>query len=75
MNNLQKYRKEKNLTQATLSEISGVNFRTIQHYELLTNAELASAKASTILKFCNVLGCSVGALLASEDARTYDESH
>ena len=68
MNNLQKFRKEKNMSQAELSREAGVNFRTIQHYELLSNDKLDTMRVATCLRLCNTLGCTMGELLASKDA-------
>ncbi len=73
MNNLQKMRKAAGLTQAKLAEKSGVNFRTLQHYELIANEELSNRKAIDVLRLCNAMGCTVSDLLQTTDARAYDE--
>lgn len=73
MNNLQKLRKEKNLSQSKFAKASGINFRTLQRYELITNKDLANVNVSTILKICVALNCTVGDLLDTDEARAYDE--
>jgi transcriptional regulator with XRE-family HTH domain len=75
MNNIQALRKQKGLSQSQFSKLSGINYRSLQKYEITPNADLSNIKVSVILKLCNALNCSVGALLESNEASEYDASH
>ena len=59
---LQNRRKEKGLSQAALAEKTGLNVRTIQHYEQGTK-DFNGARLSTILKICKVLDCRMSDIL------------
>jgi DNA-binding XRE family transcriptional regulator len=60
--NLASIRKESGLTQAKLSEASGVNIRMIQHYEQ-GQKPINSAEALTVYKLAQALNCTVEDLL------------
>lgn len=55
---LKEIREKKNLTQAQLSEKSGVNLRMIQKYEQ-GDRDISGAKVSTALALAEALGCSI----------------
>lgn len=59
---LQKMRKDKGLSQAQLAEMTGLNLRTIQHYEQGTK-DFNGARLSTILKICKALNCKMSDIL------------
>ena len=52
------YREEKGMTQASLSERSGVNLRLIQAYEQ-GYKDINKAQVITVLKLAETLGCDV----------------
>ncbi len=58
MSNLKRIREERNLTQAQLSEKSGVNLRMIQHYEQGVK-DINNARGITVLKLANALECDL----------------
>ena len=60
--NLQHHRTSVGLTQARLSEMSGVNVRMIQHYEQKTK-DINKAQADTIFKLAQALSCKMEDLL------------
>jgi len=62
MSNLKRIREERNITQAQLSEKSGVNVRMIQHYEQGVK-DINKARATTILKLSDALECKFGDIL------------
>lgn len=64
MTNLQKVRRERNLTQSGLSELSGVSLRTIQHYE---HGEFKHGGIVPMLKIAIALKCRLSDIL-EEDA-------
>jgi transcriptional regulator with XRE-family HTH domain len=66
MSNLKNIRKSKKLTQAKLSEISGVNLRTLQDYEQ-GHKDINKAEAITVYKLSKALSCSVPELLEIEN--------
>ena len=59
---LKRIRESRGLTQAELSEMSGVKLRSIQMYEQRMN-DIDKAQAQTLYKISRVLGCSVEDLL------------
>ena len=59
---LKRIRESRGLTQAELSEASGVKLRSIQMYEQRMN-DIDKAQAQTLYKMSRVLGCSVEDLL------------
>lgn len=60
--NLQRIRKQANLTQAQLSEISGVSLRSLQDYEQ-RKKNINKAQAETILILANSLCCNMADLM------------
>lgn len=62
---LSEKRKEKNLSQSELSEISGVSIRMIQHYEQ-SFKDIHGAKLSTLIDLALALECKVSDLLTDE---------
>lgn len=63
---LKELRKAAGLSQTQLGEITGLNFRTLQHYEQGTK-DLNVAKLTTLLKLCNALGCSLRDIITDPD--------
>lgn len=59
---LKRIRKERNLTQQQLSDVSGVSLRMIQLYEQRKN-DINAAQASTVMKLAQVLGCKPADLI------------
>ena len=66
---LKKHRMAAGLSQSQLANTTGLNVRTLQHYEQGTK-DINAAKLSTILKLCNALNCSLRELLS--DPETLD---
>lgn len=62
MNNLKRIREEKALTQAKLSEISGVNLQMIQKYEMGVK-DINKAQGLTLYKLSQVLECKIEDIL------------
>lgn len=62
MSNLKRIREEKNITQAKLSEDSGVNLQMIQKYEQGTK-DINKAQGLTLHKISQVLDCKIEDLL------------
>lgn len=62
MSNLKQLRKAKKLSQAQLSEIAGVNLRTLQDYEQ-GRKNINKAEAMTVYKLSVALDCEVWELL------------
>lgn len=58
MSNLKRIRELRNLTQAELSEKSGVNIRMIQHYEQGTK-DIKKGNVMTVLSLADALRCDV----------------
>ena len=65
MSNLQTIRKEKGITQAKLSEMSGVNASMIRFYEQGAK-DINMAAGITLKRLADVLGCSIDDLLEYE---------
>ncbi|WP_418567000.1 helix-turn-helix transcriptional regulator [Peptacetobacter sp.] len=59
---LKQYRENHNLSQSKLSELSGVNLRTIQSYEGGLK-DINKAQALTLYKLAKVLDCTIEDLL------------
>lgn len=55
---LKALRQAAGLSQVQLGEITGLNYRTLQHYEQGTK-DLNAAKLQTLLKLCNALNCTL----------------
>ena len=62
MSNLKRIRTEAKLSQSKLSDLSGVNVRLIQDYEQ-GHKPINHAKAITIFKLSEALGCDIKDLL------------
>lgn len=62
MSNLKRIREEKNLTQAKLSEVSGVNLQMIQKYEMGVK-DINKAQGITLYKLSQVLDCTIEDIL------------
>lgn len=62
MSNLKKIREEKNITQAKLSEDSGVNLQMIQKYEQGVK-DINKAQGITLNKLAQALECTIEDLL------------
>lgn len=62
MSNLKKIREEKKLTQAKLSEISGVNLQMIQKYEQGVK-DINKVQGATLLSLAQALECKIEDLL------------
>ena len=62
---LQKMRKSRGLSQSQLAEITGLNVRTLQHYEQGSKC-FDNANMVTILKVCLALECSIEDIVENE---------
>lgn len=62
MNNLKRIREEKNITQAKLSEISGVNLQMIQKYEMGIR-DINKAQGITLHALAQALECKIEDLI------------
>lgn len=62
MSNLKRIREGKNITQAKLSEISGVNLQMIQKYEMGVR-DINKAQGITLHALAQVLECKIEDLL------------
>ena len=62
MNNLKRIREEKNITQAKLSDITGVNLQMIQKYEMGIR-DINKAQGITLHKIAQALDCKIEDLL------------
>lgn len=62
MSNLKRLRTNKNITQAQLSELSGVSVRVIQNYEQGIR-DINKAQANTVLILAKALGCTIEEIL------------
>lgn len=62
MSNLKRIRKENKLSQSKLSELSGVNLRTLQDYEQ-GHKDINGASALTVYKLAQALSCSMENLI------------
>lgn len=58
MSNLKKMREQKLMTQAELSEKSGVNIRMIQYYEQGAK-DIKKGNVMTVLSLADALGCDI----------------
>lgn len=63
---LQKLRLAAGLSQSQLAEKTGLNLRTLQHYEQ-GSKDLNAARLSTILKLCNALNCRLQDIITEPD--------
>ena len=63
---LKTLRRAAGLSQAQLGEMTGLNFRTLQHYEQGTK-DLNAAKLQTLLKLCNALNCALSDIITDPD--------
>lgn len=66
MTNLKETRKIKGMSQKELSERSGVNIRLIQDYEQ-GHKQINNAKAITVYKLSEALGCNVWEILELDE--------
>lgn len=66
---LQKLRISKNLTQATMARLMGMNVR--NYITLEKSQSLANRKITTIIKLCKILNCSISDLV-NDDAMLQD---
>ena len=66
MSKLKQLREEKNITQAKLSEVSGVNIRMIQHYEQGIK-DINKAQGITLYDLAQALECRIEDLLEGVD--------
>ena len=62
MSNLKRIREEKNITQAKLSEVSGVNLQMIQKYEQGVK-DINKAQGITLHALAQALECTIEDLL------------
>lgn len=62
MNNLQEYRKKRNISQRQLAEQTGVNLRTLQDYEQ-GRKPISQAAAVTVYQIAKALGVTVEDLI------------
>ena len=62
MSNLKRLRQDFNISQRQLAELSGVNFRMIQHYEQ-GSKDINAAAALTVYRLAKALACSMEELL------------
>ena len=62
---LKKVRQEKGMTQKELAEVTGLNFRTLQHYEQ-GSKDLNQAAAITVYQLAEALGVMIEELLEIE---------
>lgn len=69
MSKLKNLRRSRGLSQSQLSGLTGVNMRTLQHYEQGSKI-FDHAKLDTILRVCIALGCRVEDLI--EDPETLE---
>lgn len=63
---LKEIREKRHLTRLQLSNLSGVNIRTIEAYEQ-GNKDLNNAKIKTLLKICQALECELEDILTDND--------
>lgn len=54
------------LSQSQLSELSGVNYRTLQKYEIGAK-DINGAKLATLLKLCKALNCGLSDIVTDEE--------
>jgi len=65
MNNLQRIRKERGMSQSQLAEASGANLRMIQYYEQGAK-DINRAEAHTVWKLSQALQCNMEDILEDE---------
>ena len=65
MSNLKRIRESKNTSQSKLSDVSGVNLRTLQYYEQ-GYKDINKAQAITLYKLAQALECTIEDLLEIE---------
>lgn len=63
---LKEMRQSKGLSQSQLAEKTGINVRTIQHYEQ-GSKNFDHARIDTILKVCIVLGCKLEDVIENQE--------
>lgn len=63
---LKEMRQSRGLSQSQLAEKTGINVRTIQHYEQ-GSKNFDHARIDTILKCCIALNCKLEDLIENED--------
>ena len=69
---LKTLRESRGLSQKALAELSGVNLRTLQQYEIKAK-NINNAAASTLLSLARSLGCGIEDLLEAETVPVTDE--
>lgn len=62
---LKEARIKKGLTQAKLAELTGINVRTLQHYEQ-ESKNFDHARIDTIFSVCNALECKLSDIISDE---------
>lgn len=62
---LKEIRKSRNMSQRELSDMCGINFRSLQDYEQ-GHKKLMSANGDILLRLTTVLGCSISELLLAD---------
>lgn len=62
MSNLKRIREEKNVSQAKLSEATGISLRSIQAYEQ-NQRDINKVQGATLLTLANALDCKIEDLL------------
>lgn len=66
---LKEMRQSRGLSQSQLAEKTGINVRTIQHYEQ-GSKNFDHARIDTILKCCIALNCKLEDLIENEDRKS-----
>lgn len=66
---LKELRKKADLSQSQLADITGLNVRTIQHYEQGSKV-LDHARLDTLLKLCLALKCNLDDLIENDEMKT-----
>lgn len=65
---LQEMRKKRGYSAATLSDITGISVRSIQHYES-GYRDINTAKLETLCTFALALDCKIENILTNEDLK------
>ncbi len=65
---LQEMRKKKGYSAATLSDITGISVRSIQHYES-GYRDINTAKLETLCTFALALDCKIENIVTNEDLK------
>lgn len=77
MNKLKQMRLSRNLSQSQLAEKTGMNVRTLQHYEQMSK-NFDHARIDTILRVCLALNCKMEDIIENpnyiELLRKYESS-